>query len=91
MAEASPPPLVNGSSWEPEPEIVQLLEAVLTLARTGHVHSVGLVLVKDGEYRVSAAGPDIHGLNAGAKALSKELRAIVEPSILELKPNEKLN
>lgn len=91
MAEASPPPLVNGSPWEPEPQVVQLLEAVLSLARDGQVHSLGLVLVKDGEYRVSAAGPDIHGLNAGAKVLSNELRAIVEPSVLELKPNEKPN
>ena len=87
MSEETVPPLVNGSAWEPEPQVVQLLEAVLNLARNGHVGSLGLVLVHNGSYRVSAAGPDLAGLHAGAKALSAEIRAIVEPNVIEMKPN----
>lgn len=70
---------VNGTElWDEESQTVALLRAVLELAKDDQVRSVGLVLVDgDGEYRVTAAGPDVDGLCAGSEALWKELKKLL--------------
>lgn len=70
----------NGSEpmWEAKSVTIQLLEAVLKMAYAKQISSIALVMIPtQGEFQVTAAGPDIDGLHAGSKALEKQLRKLV--------------
>lgn len=73
---------VNGHEapvWEEKNQTVMLLEAVLNLAKKKQISSVALVLIPtEGEFQITASGPAIDGLYAGAVALKKQLGKLVE-------------
>ncbi len=70
--------------WEPESQTVMLLAACLKMAREKQVTSIGLVLITEpGKYEVTAAGPDVDGMHAGAKELVKQLKKLCDkPTII---------
>lgn len=69
----------EGPMWEPESQTVMLLTACLKLARENKISSMGLVLVTEpGKFQVTAAGPDVDGMYAGAKELVKQLKKLVD-------------
>lgn len=71
---------VNGEAMSSaHDDVVELLDTVLDLAARGEVQSVAVVMVTGpGEFRISAAGDDLDGMLAGAKAVARELQPLID-------------
>lgn len=69
---------VENEATKQEDICVKLIDGVFDMAIDGKVHSIAMVIVTEpGKYRIVAAGPDVDGMEAGARALHDQFKKLL--------------